>query len=135
MQGVGETITPCPLPPTPAVLVNPGIALATAAVFCALQSRHNPAMPPSVALPNPASLATWLQSTRNDLQPPAIGLVPQIAGVLADLQSQDHCRLARMSGSGATCFGLFDTAQQAEAAARALRRSQPSWWVQSTILT
>ncbi|MEI6098851.1 MAG: 4-(cytidine 5'-diphospho)-2-C-methyl-D-erythritol kinase, partial [Alphaproteobacteria bacterium] len=45
------------------------------------------------------------------------------------------CRLARMSGSGATCFGLFDTAQQAEAAARALRRSQPSWWVQSTILT
>jgi 4-diphosphocytidyl-2-C-methyl-D-erythritol kinase len=135
MQGVGETITPCPLPATPAVLVNPGIALATAEVFRALEQRQNPAMPPSIALTDPASLATWLQSTRNDLQPPAIARVPQIARVLADLQAQDACRLARMSGSGATCFALFDTAQQADAAAQALRRSQPAWWVQSTILT
>lgn len=135
MQGVGEQITACPLPPTPAVLANPGLALGTADVFGALQDRQNPSMPPMPTLSDPASLSGWLQSQRNDLQSTAIRLMPVIAEILMALQSQDDCRLARMSGSGATCFALFDTIDHAGAAAQALSAAHPTWWVQSTTLS
>ena len=132
MQGIGEHITPLALPPLHAVLANPGCALATKDVFNALTHRQNPSMTP---LPCPDDLLPWLAAQRNDLQPAAIHLEPQIAATLTALQSQPHCQLARMSGSGATCFALFPTADQAAAAATALKASHPHWWVQATTLT
>ncbi|MBC7737083.1 MAG: 4-(cytidine 5'-diphospho)-2-C-methyl-D-erythritol kinase [Candidatus Saccharibacteria bacterium] len=132
MQGIGEQITPLALPPLHAVLANPGRALATKDVFNALTQRQNPAMTP---LPSPDHLIPWLAAQRNDLQPAAVRLEPQIVATLTALQSQPDCQLARMSGSGATCFGLFPTADQATAAALTLKTSHSHWWVQATTLT
>jgi 4-diphosphocytidyl-2-C-methyl-D-erythritol kinase len=70
---------------------------------------------------------------RNDLEAPAILLQPVIADVLSTLRAFPGCRLARMSGSGATCFGLFNSASDAETAARSLKTQQPGWWVQATV--
>jgi 4-diphosphocytidyl-2-C-methyl-D-erythritol kinase len=70
----------------------------------------------------------------NDLEAPAIKLQPVIADVLSELRQLAGCQLARMSGSGATCFGLFDSGRAAAAAARVLRASHPSWWVRATAL-
>ncbi|MPZ40687.1 MAG: 4-(cytidine 5'-diphospho)-2-C-methyl-D-erythritol kinase, partial [Rhizobiales bacterium] len=70
----------------------------------------------------------------NDLEAPAVAIAPAIAEVLADLRALKGCRLARMSGSGATCFGLFGTAPAAAAAARMLRARHPDWWVRATKL-
>jgi 4-diphosphocytidyl-2-C-methyl-D-erythritol kinase len=75
-----------------------------------------------------------LAGLRNDLERPAIGLQPAIAAVLAALTRVSGCRLARMSGSGATCFGLFDSRRGAAAAARELRAHHPDWWVRATAL-
>jgi 4-diphosphocytidyl-2-C-methyl-D-erythritol kinase len=129
MQGVGETLAPAPpLPPVWAVLANPRVAVPTPQVFAALRSRDNPPMPDR--LPDWAdapALAAWLASQRNDLEPAAIAIAPAIAGTLAALAAAPGALLARMSGSGATCFALFATPQAAEAAARALDR--PDWWV------
>lgn len=133
MQGIGEVITPVTLPVAHVVLVNPGFGLATADVFRALTSRDNPALDlPGEALPDAQAVALWLHQTRNDLQPAAEALAPAIRPVIAALQAQPGCLLARMSGSGATCFGLFATARRAEAAATALTR--PGWWVRAAAL-
>ena len=132
MQGIGDHITPLALPPLHAVLANPGVALATKDVFTALTHRQNPAMTP---LPTPDHPIPWLAAQRNDLQATAIRLQPQIATTLTALQSQPDCQLARMSGSGATCFALFPTADHAAAAARTLKISHPQWWIQATTLT
>jgi 4-diphosphocytidyl-2-C-methyl-D-erythritol kinase len=75
-----------------------------------------------------------LAGERNDLEPPAITLQPVIATVLASLRKQPGCGLARMSGSGATCFGLFASARAAAAAARDLSERRPRWWVKATLL-
>jgi 4-diphosphocytidyl-2-C-methyl-D-erythritol kinase len=75
-----------------------------------------------------------LAAGRNDLEAPAIKLQPVIANVLAALRAARNCRLARMSGSGATCFGLFDSSRAAMAAARALREKHSAWWVRATVL-
>ncbi len=132
MQGVGDVLTPLPpLPLAHLVLVNPGVAVPTPTVFRALANKSNPPLP---AMPRYASLpdfAVWLTAQRNDLEPPAIALAPQIASAKAVLAAQPGCHLARMSGSGATCFGLFATAELAEAAAQTIARAQPDWWVQS----
>ena len=127
MGGVGEVLTPAPaLPPAGLVLVNPGAALATAAVFRARSAAFSApaALPASWA--DAPEMADDLAKLRNDLQPPAIALLPVIGTVLAALAAAPACLLARMSGSGATCFGLFPDAPTAEAAARALAR--PGWW-------
>lgn len=125
MRGAGERLDPVPpIPALPIVLVNPGIPLSTPAVFKALQNRDNPAMP-DPDWQDAASLIDWLGRTRNDLQPAAISLAPAIADVLAGLDQQG-ARLARMSGSGATCFGIFDDPEAATRAARALQK--PGWW-------
>jgi 4-diphosphocytidyl-2-C-methyl-D-erythritol kinase len=71
---------------------------------------------------------------RNDLEEPAIRLQPTIATALGALRDTPGCALARMSGSGATCFGLFDTSRAAAAAARRLRSRHPTWWVRTTVL-
>ncbi|HBD90324.1 MAG: 4-(cytidine 5'-diphospho)-2-C-methyl-D-erythritol kinase [Rhodobacteraceae bacterium GWE1_64_9] len=133
MQGVGEIITPLPaLPEGWLLLVNPGVGVSTPAVFRALPRKDNPPM--SAALPpfaDLAALAEWLAAQRNDLEPPAMALQPVIAQVKAALQAQPGCRIARMSGSGATCFGLFAAKAEAEQAAAALRQANPGWWVQA----
>jgi 4-diphosphocytidyl-2-C-methyl-D-erythritol kinase len=75
-----------------------------------------------------------LATLRNDLEPPAIRLAPIIGEALAALREQEGCRLARMSGSGATCFGLFDDCKASAAAARRISRAHPGWWVKPTVL-
>lgn len=131
ISGIGEVVTPVSgLPEWPIVLVNPRVPVPTAEVFRDLHRRDNPPMEP---LPATAHLS-WLAAQRNDLQSPAILRAPVIATVLAALSDQADCMLARMSGSGATCFGLFADARSAEAAARAILRDHPGWWVRDTCL-
>ena len=135
MRGVGEALGPIlALPPLPAVLVNPRIAVATADVFRALalqkgeQTEH---------APHPEcgdDVFALLAATRNDLEAPAISVAPIIADVLAVLRDQPHLRVARMSGSGATCFGIFEHRRAASQAARALKARYPHWWIRTTLL-
>jgi 4-diphosphocytidyl-2-C-methyl-D-erythritol kinase len=129
MSGVGDRLAPLALPPFWIVLVNPGVPLATAAVFAGLVARDNAPLPDPPALPSAEALFRWLAAQRNDLEPPAIVAAPPIADTLAALAAQAGCRLARMSGSGATCFGLFAGEAPALVAADALRRAEPAWWV------
>lgn len=129
-QGIGERLTPLPaLPAAGIVLVNPGVPVSTPAVFGALAGRDNPPLPP---LPDRftdlAALAGWLATARNDLEAPALSVAPAIADVLAALGASDGCRFARMSGSGATCFGLFADAARARRAADEIARRRPGWW-------
>ena len=134
MAGIGDQISPIALPPAHLVLVNPGVGLSTAAVFGALLRRDNPPLPPAAPMPDAVALAAYLCHCRNDLEAPALSIVPQIGAVLAALQGQKGCLLARMSGSGATCFGLFASASAAVAAATALRAQSAAWWVQATTM-
>jgi 4-diphosphocytidyl-2-C-methyl-D-erythritol kinase len=129
MSGIGEHLVPVGLPLFWMVLVNPGVAVPTGAVFAALGRRDNPPLPDLPPFPDAPSLFAWLAGTRNDLEPPARAVAGPIAEVLAALAAQPGCALARMSGSGATCFGLFATEAPARAAADALARAEPGWWV------
>ncbi len=133
MSGIGETVAPldAPLPRAWLVLANPGAELSTPAVFRTLERRDNPAMPDLPPLPDAMALAAFLHTCRNDLEPPARAVCPAIAPVLAALAAQPGCLIARMSGSGATCFGLFATRAQARAAAANLTRAEPGWWVRA----
>jgi 4-diphosphocytidyl-2-C-methyl-D-erythritol kinase len=94
------------------------------------------AMEPVAASPleklSETALIAWLSDHPNDLEPPAIALHPEIGGTLAALRAAPGCKLARMSGSGATCFGLFSEAG-AQAAAQTLRSMHPDWWVRATM--
>jgi 4-diphosphocytidyl-2-C-methyl-D-erythritol kinase len=152
MRGIGDRLSaPLMLPKLPAVLANPGVRLATKDVFAAFAT--SPSWPglsrPSTSFQSMSkkvvdarhkaghdaeSLVSHLAADRNDLEPAAISLCPPIAGVLAALRESPGCELARMSGSGATCFGLFGSIRAANAAARALRAEHPSWWVRATAL-
>lgn len=135
LGGIGERIVPAPgLPPFGLVLANPGVAVATPAVFAAYAARgeafDRPAALPD-AWPEAATLARDLALCRNALEPAAIALCPAIAEVLAALRTLPGARLARLSGSGATCFALFDDAAAAAAAARRLATAHPSWWIEA----
>lgn len=133
MTGIGEQIVA--QPPLPAfwlVLVNPGVALATPDVFAALAGRFGPSMPLERRPDSAADLAILLRARRNDLEAPARFLTPEIDPVLAALKAQNGCLLARLSGSGATCFGLFAAKRDAEFAARNLSRAYPKWWTAAT---
>jgi 4-diphosphocytidyl-2-C-methyl-D-erythritol kinase len=127
MTGIGEALTAAPGIPTFGILlVNPGVALATKAVFGA---RANAVSMPAAfpdCWPDAASMAADLASWGNDLQPPAIKLCPEVGTVLETLRAVPGCRLARMSGSGATCFAVFDT--PADAIEAATHVSRPAWW-------
>ncbi|MBV7407955.1 4-(cytidine 5'-diphospho)-2-C-methyl-D-erythritol kinase [Maritimibacter sp. DP1N21-5] len=131
MQGIGEVVEPVPnLPPLFAVLANPRVEVPTPAVFKALTAKENPPM--ALKLPKwqgTRILIDWVASQRNDLEAPAIAAAPIIADVIASLAALPGARLARMSGSGATCFALFDTREAADAAAATLAQAQPEWWV------
>ena len=134
MRGIGEHLDPLPpLPPFAMVLVNPRIEIPTPQVFQALTRRDKPPLPDtSDPWPDAAALFDWLRAQRNDLQAPACAAAPVIADVLAALQTMPGCALARMSGSGATCFGLFEAISGAQAAARTLQAAHPGWWVTPT---
>lgn len=131
MTGIGEVLGAVPgLPEAWLVLVNPGVAVATPAVFRGLARADNAPMPREVPkLRTAAELAAFVAMQRNDLEPPALVLQPVIGWVKAALAAQAGCMLARMSGSGATCFGLFADPLAASAAARAIRAAEPGWWV------
>ncbi len=135
MQGVGDQITPIPLPEAWLVLANPGIAVATADVFRTLQHRANPPLQPLPALPDVAILAIYLQAQRNDLEPPARHLAPILTEVIASLRTQPGCLFARMSGSGATCFGLFADEDSAFRAASMLGHGHKHWWIKAARLS
>ena len=130
-RGVGEILAPLPeFPQLHIVLVNPMVPLATADVFRRLRSHDNyplPALPDP--LTRPAQLGIWLAETRNDLEPPAVKLVPVIGELVDHLRDASGCILARMSGSGATVFGLFGSSAQAHQAASDLRLTHPDHWV------
>jgi 4-diphosphocytidyl-2-C-methyl-D-erythritol kinase len=127
MRGLGEKLAPAPaLPPCGLLLVNPGVPLATASVFRARSSAFSQEAELPDGWSTAQSMAVSLTGWANDLEAPAIGLVPAIRDVLRAIEASTGCLLARMSGSGATCFGLFGTGEEAEGAARNLAR--PGWW-------
>jgi len=127
MAGIGEALTPAsPLPPFWMVLVNPGAAVATGAVFAAVAERDCPPASPAPDAMDFAALARWLEAQRNDLQAAAVSVCPAIADVLAALADAP---LARMSGSGATCFALHASEAAALAQAERIGAAKPAWWV------
>jgi 4-diphosphocytidyl-2-C-methyl-D-erythritol kinase len=128
LGGIGETLAPAPpLPPLGILLVNPGTALPTPAVFRAREGAFSRPARFAEAPRDAAGLAALLAARRNDLDAPALRLCPAIGAALAALAALPGCRLARMSGSGATCFGLFDDEAAAARAAPSVRH--PGWWV------
>jgi 4-diphosphocytidyl-2-C-methyl-D-erythritol kinase len=140
MRGVGEILSePMALPGLPAVLINPGVAVATKDVFAALAAPVLSGPPPREEFftieTDAASLVALLQARRNDLEIPAVALQPVIADVLDALRASPGCLLTRMSGSGATCFALLGSIPAAETAAQALAAAHPSWWVRATVLS
>ncbi len=127
MAGIGEQLTAAPaMPEFWMVLANPQVAVATGAVFAAVKQRDNPPGTAPPALTGFAILIEWLGHQRNDLQSAAISVCPPIAEVLAALADAP---LARMSGSGATCFALHESEAEAKAQAERLWRARPDWWV------
>lgn len=128
MRGIGERVEPVALPGFWLAMANPGIPVPTAGVFAALGGRFGAPLAGPPRLPDATALAGWLAAGRNDLQDAATGLAPPVAEALAALAAQPGCLLARMSGSGATCFALHAGRSSAEASAAALRRAYPGWW-------
>jgi len=135
MSGVGNIVTPLPaLPEIHAILVNPNIKMLTGAVFAALAvpgaiRRDEEGLRPEHAFCDAADLAAFVGSCRNDLEAPALRMCPEIADVREALLAQDGCLLARMTGSGATCFGLFTTREQARRGAEIISKNASNWWV------
>ncbi len=141
MSGIGEVLHDvAPLPPAHLVLVNPGQPLSTPAVFgrYAAEVWGEPVsggLPwPGEPLPDTEALAAELAMRGNDLQAAAQALVPEITRVIEGLSATDGCLLARMSGSGATCFGLYAASEAASAAAAKVAGDQPKWWVKPAAL-
>ncbi len=133
MQGIGDILTPVPpLPNSFVVLVNPGVAVPTAVVFAGLESKSNTAMLPPI-WHDFESFVLWLSAQRNDLQASAAAYAPEISETLVAID-RTGARLARMSGSGATCFGLFAAEEAAADAAAAISKNHPHWWVQHTAI-
>lgn len=135
-EGIGDALTPAPeLPPLHAVLANPGRPSPTGAVYRAYdagppQPADRPAPPDDWSA---AAVIDWLAEQRNDLEVPAVALEPAIGEALSAMH-QSGAHLTRMSGSGATAFGLFETAAAARAASDTLRRQHTDWWVSATVL-
>ena len=131
MEGRGEIVTPADgVPSVAMLLVNPGVAVPTAPVFRALETRTGVGRASRTGFGTDArGLADYLATTRNDLEAPALQIAPVIGDVLAALRAQPGVLLARMSGSGATCFGIFVDYAQAKVAASAMAQAHSGWWV------
>ena len=136
MRGIGEDVQPVEgMPELYAVLANPGVAVSTPEVFAALEDRNGLGMPKRIPRWRAAwSAVDWISKQRNDLQAPAIALFPVIGEVLDALRALPGARFARMSGSGATCFALFEERAEADMAAEQLAEAQPGWWVTAATL-
>jgi 4-diphosphocytidyl-2-C-methyl-D-erythritol kinase len=135
MNGIGEAVSPLARwRPLSAVLVNPGAECLTSDIF---QSSGLPLGEPAFGGLPPGVMSAdvaWLRQCRNDLQHIAIGRLPVIAETIAMLERCPGIEMARMSGSGATCFGVFPTPSEARDAARSISRARPRWWVRETTL-
>jgi len=134
MTGIGEDVTPIPgMGQLHALLINPRVAVSTGAIFKAFD-----VAPDIRETPRPMKTSGDLLSRaldgRNDLEPIAMAQAPVIGDVLRLLASQNGCQLARMSGSGATCFGIFESDRALRQAEAAIRVQTPDWWIQPTLL-
>jgi 4-diphosphocytidyl-2-C-methyl-D-erythritol kinase len=137
MRGIGDILSaPLALPKLGIIIVHPGIAMPTPPVFKALGLAPGARCATGEAsAPVPGereALLAWLAGERNDLEPPAVGIAPAIADVIRAIAALPGCRLARMSGSGSACFGLFDTEAAAAAAVCGLAEAHPGWWARAT---
>ncbi|CAG1015499.1 MAG: 4-(cytidine 5'-diphospho)-2-C-methyl-D-erythritol kinase [Rhizobiaceae bacterium] len=131
-RGIGHDITALPFfPALPVVLVNPGVSVSTPAVFSRLAGSENPPLPLLPPFTDEKAAVDWLATTRNDLEAPARALAPEIDAARAALDVAG-AGLSRMSGSGATCFGLFASIEHATAAAERIRGNRPGWFVAAT---
>ena len=137
MSGIGERLEDLPvIPQCWLLLVNPRVAVPTPQVFAQIPSRQNPPMPDVIpAFDDIAHFAHWLGRMRNDMESAAIGIAPEIATVLAEIKAQPGCLLGRMSGSGATCWGMFGSWAKAQNAAESVAARHPDWWVQPAEIT
>jgi 4-diphosphocytidyl-2-C-methyl-D-erythritol kinase len=145
MTGVGESLLPLALPKLPCVLVNPRVAVATKDVFAALGLRSGELLVgfadviQAIGWPEAgASLEEWVEAfaaSSNDLEAPAMKIQPVIGEVIAALNATNGAWLARMSGSGATCFAIYENTAEAGRAAEKLRRDHPEWWVHAGTLS
>jgi len=145
MTGVGETLLPLSLPTMPCVMVNPRVAVETREVFEALGLRHGELLVGATdviratAWPEQgASLEDWvevLSESLNDLAAPATRIQPVIDEVISALSATNGAWLARMSGSGATCFAIFENTPEAQRAAQKIQLSHPQWWVHAGTLS
>jgi 4-diphosphocytidyl-2-C-methyl-D-erythritol kinase len=130
MGGIGIELAPAPdLPRAGLLLVNPGLGLSTPSVYRARQGVFTPAMRFAAPPADAGALASLLVDRRNDLTEPAVSLLPEIGTVLGAIGGLAGCRLARMSGSGATCFGIFADVAAARGAGEGLKQAHPGWWV------
>jgi 4-diphosphocytidyl-2-C-methyl-D-erythritol kinase len=134
MQGIGVKVTLLPhIEPLQAVLVNPRVHVPTPQIFKAITVKTNP--PLTAPIPTrPSDLIAWLRAQRNDMQDAAISVAPIIAQCLNVIEGSDQCQLARMSGSGATCFGIYPSEHTAHRAAKSIQHAHPEWWVCATPL-
>ncbi|GIT90073.1 4-diphosphocytidyl-2-C-methyl-D-erythritol kinase [Jannaschia pagri] len=132
MQGIGDRVTGLDLPPLHGVLVNPGVAVPTGAVFAGLSSTSHPGHVVFPDLSNTCDVLSWIAAQRNDLEASARAIAPVIGEVL-DRIAATGASVSRMSGSGATCFGLYPS--EARAAEAASRLDHPGWWVRPVRLT
>jgi 4-diphosphocytidyl-2-C-methyl-D-erythritol kinase len=145
MTGIGETLQPLSLPKIPCVMVNPRVAVATQDVFKALGLRHGqllvgvtdvlraPGWPEKGA-----SVEDWVEAlaaSSNDLEAPAMRLQPVIGEVLSALSATNGAWLARMSGSGATCFAIYENTAEAQRASQKIQLDHPAWWVHAGVLS
>jgi 4-diphosphocytidyl-2-C-methyl-D-erythritol kinase len=145
MTGVGETLMPLSLPIMPCVMVNPCVPVATKDVFTALGLRNGELLVGATDVfrgtdwPEAgASVEDWVEvlaADTNDLEAPAMRIQPVIGEVIAALNATNGAWLARMSGSGATCFAIYENTADAARAAEKLRRNQPGWWVHAGTLS
>lgn len=132
VRGIGDVMDPVPgLPEIPAVLVNPGKPCPTGHVFSRFDGKFKEPMALPENMHHAESFIDFLRHQENDLTQPAKETVPEIANILNTLEAQKGCGLARMSGSGATCFGLFSDEIFARLAAQNIARENPDWWVKS----
>jgi 4-diphosphocytidyl-2-C-methyl-D-erythritol kinase len=144
MTGVGETLLPLALPKMPCVMVNPRVAVATKDVFGALGLRNGELLVgatdviQATAWPEDgASVEDWVEALAagsNDLEAPAMRIQPVIGDVLSALSATNGAWLARMSGSGATCFAIFENTAEAQRAAQKIQLDHPNWWVHAGVL-
>jgi 4-diphosphocytidyl-2-C-methyl-D-erythritol kinase len=146
MTGVGETLQPLSLPKMPCVMVNPGVPVATKDVFNALGLRNGQLLVGATDVllrdrswpDEAASLEEWVEAlaaSSNDLEAPAMRVQPVISAVISALSATNGAWLARMSGSGATCFAIYENTAEAGRAAEKLRRDHPGWWVHAGTLS